>query len=288
MHPLTRTLTLSRRKATKLFLVVLAVACIVGLAMAAEVRNEKVPMDVVPWDLSEPRLEKGDWWEAPHIPINHPYWWTLTDELSPAELKQRLERRVEARRAEVKAGRRRATAQSVVESPVTWSIQGGQEPELFPVWSTFYSFASAHVTDRPREEVVHELVTFGLDPEAAEVIIKAAEETWASDLSQEITEAMLQLRSLRLRAEEQLGPERAKEMWRTNDFALLSEQVGWSQAALRDLVQRSARDWRAESAVPAIVSLRREIGERQWDLFRRYLLVEVASRRAELYTLGDF
>jgi hypothetical protein len=250
---------------------------------AEEATSSQLRMDRVPWELAEPELRGGVWWDAPHIPIDHPYWWTLSPELSPEKLKQRLDKRAEAVEVEVVRERGKATGASVTEPQVRWIVEGRESPELFPAWSVFYSFASGRADRGPVDQVADELMGFGLEPGAVQVILEAARETVlrARELGREPGEAQLQLRDLYLQAEETIGKDRVAVLRSENDFALLSEHVGWSRDALRDLARRARRPWEAEAAVPAIHSIRGKLGEAQWGAFRRYLLEKVATRRAE-------
>lgn len=260
-------------------------SAVVAAAFAAEIRRESVPTDRVPWELSKPRLKKGVWWDAPHIPLDHPYWWTLSEGLSPEQLRHELEKRVAALESEERENVAAAAA-STPEPRIVRIVDGQQTPHLFPLWSIFYSFASGK-TSEGSEEVLRELAAYGIEPSAAESIVEAARETLkrADEVGQQAGSAALQLRSLLRQANEQIGSDRVAELKRTADFALLSEKVGWSESSLEDLARNAYRNWEAEAAVPSILSLRSKIGEQQWRLFRGYLLAEVATRRSDTVIL---
>lgn len=271
----------------KRVLAMIAASALLAVALTAEVSRGDVPMGRVPWEQAEPRLSPWRvWWDEPHIPLDHPFWWTLTDDITPHQLKQRLEGRRVTEEAEFQAKLRRATGEARNEIERSWAIRGAQHPELFPLWSMFDAFAR-NVGEERREKSVQRLVEFGLSPEVAETAVAAAEEVLASDLSREISQAQEQMHQLYERAREQIGREAVEELRRRNDFARLSELVGWSQEALRELALRCRRHWPAEESIPPMVSLRRDIGEVQWELFRRYLLVEVASRSTDSFWLEE-
>lgn len=127
-------------------LAMIAASALLAVALAAEVRRGDVPMDGVPWELAQPRLDKAMWWDAPHIPSDHPYWWTLTDELSPQELREKLAERNAALRQEVQAQmeelKRGAGASSTEKQEVQmWFLRGNEDAKLFPMWHAFASFA---------------------------------------------------------------------------------------------------------------------------------------------------
>lgn len=257
-------------------------------AAAAEVRPRTgVPMDRVPCELAEARLvAPTEWFDAPHIPIDHPYWWTLTDEITPAELRGRLQRRVAAERQRLQAEIERRAAGASTNEPLDldWELRGRETPELFPVWNAFDTLARGHSIRG--DNTLQELVDFGISPEAAHQIVLAAEERWAgNNVMQQIADAQKQYRELRSRAEEKIGMEELVEMMRRNDFARFSELVGWSQGSLHDLVRLAHCNWWAAASVPVLVELREEIGQHQWDIFRRYLLERHASTTAQLYVL---
>ena len=270
----------------KRVLAMIAVSAVVAVPLTAELRREAVPMDRVPWELAEPRLRKGVWWNAPHIPIDHPYWWTLTNDVRPEQLKEELEKHTEALQSEPEPERRGATVQTDRGSRVVRIVDGQQNPQLFPVWSIFFSFANGKAKDDP-EETLRDLRAHGIEASAAESILRSARETLesADEVGRQAGAAALQLRSLLLQTTEKLGSEKVAELRRSGNFALLGEQVGWSESSLHDLARSAYRNWEAAAAVPSIVSLRRTIGERQWDLFRGYLLAEVASRRSDTVIL---
>lgn len=257
-------------------------------AAAAEVRpRTSVPMDRVPCELAEARLiAPTEWFDAPHIPIDHPYWWTLTDEITPAELRGRLQRRVTAERQRLQADIERRAAGGSTNVPLDrdWELRGRETPELFPVFTAFESFALTHY-DWMGENTVQELIGFGISPEAAHQIVIAAEERRASDVMKQIADAQSELRELSSWAEDKIGTEAVWEMRRRNDFAQFSKLVGWSQESLRDLVRLAYCHWWGAASVPVLVELRKALGEEQWDLFRKYLLEKVASTTSQLYVL---
>lgn len=267
--------------------VLLTLLVVGGIALAEiGVRRSDVPMDRLPWELAEPRLTPWRvWWDEPHIPIDHPFWWTLTDEITPAQLKQRLEQRRVKEVSEYQAELKRVTGESSTEPDTTWMLSGSEHPELFSLWKTFDSFAFTHKLKGNEEPTLPKLVDFGISREAAEAIIAAAEERNASDLGVVAGKDQEQMHVLLERAREQIGRQAVEEMRWKNDFARLSGLVGWSQEALRDLALRSRRNWRAEASIPVLVALRQEIGEEQWQLFRRFLLSEVAPHDAEIFWL---
>lgn len=289
----------------KRLLPIVAGLLVVALAIAAEILQEnapkermpvaeeastgihrEVPMDRMPWELAEPRLSPWRvWWDEPHIPPDHPFWWTLTDEITPQQLKQRLEGRRASEEAEFRAKLRRATGEARNELNFMWTLSGREHPELLPLWTTFDVFARN--VGEGRQDESQRLVEFGLSPEVVEAAVAAAEEVLASDLSREIGQAQEQMHQLYERAREQIGPEAVEELRSRNDFARLSELVGWSQDALRELALRARRHWPAEESIPPMVSLRREIGEEQWERFRRFLLVEVAPGIAQGFFLDE-
>lgn len=267
----------------KRMLVVIVASAVAAVALTAELRREDVPMDRLPWQLAEPSLSKPTWWDAPHIPSDHPYWWTLTDDLSPHELREKLQERQAAVRRDARneleklrsAAGKSTTEQEEVE---LWFLRGDRHAELFPAWSVFYSFAVTMVGFDEKDERETELQDFGLSAFAARQIVNSAagvaEE--AEELHREGVVEAQRLRKLLDDVAARLPPERVRQMKASDDVDFLAAASGVAADDVHKLALRVQMDSKAAAAIPAMVSLRAAIGEEQWQLLRRYLLEEVA------------
>lgn len=270
----------------KRMLLVLALSGMVAVVLTADLRRDDVPMDRLPWELAEPSLGKPMWWDAPHIPSDHPYWWTLTEDLSPQELRQKLQERQSAVRQEartelekLKTAAGKSTTQP--EEVDLWFLRGDEHPELFPAWSAFYSFAATMMGFDEKDEREAELKELGLSAFAVRQIVdsaaRVAEE--AEEFHREGVSEAQGLRKLLDDVASRLPAERVRQMKAANDVDFLAAAAGVPVDEVRKLTLRIHRDPVARAAVPAIVSLRAAIGEEQWQLFRRYLLKEVAPHK---------
>lgn len=270
----------------KRVLAMIAASALLTVALPAEVRRGDVPMDRVPWELAQPRITKGVWWDAPHIPSDHPYWWTLTDELSPQELREKLAERHAALRQEARAqlkDLKRATGASSTEEQEVqlWFLSGSEDAKLFPMWSAFEAFTSSMVVHDEKDEREAKLKEFGLSAFAARQVVDFAAQ--ADDESEALyrqngREAQ-RLRKLKEDVASRLPAEQVRQMKDNEDVDFLASAAGVPVEELRALVRRVHRDPFATTAVPALVSLRAAIDEEQWQLFRRYLLEEVAPHK---------
>jgi hypothetical protein len=267
----------------KRVLALLAISTVVAGASTAELRRENVPMDRVPWELAEPSLTKPMWWDAPHIPSDHPYWWTLTDELSPQELRKKLSERQTAvrreARAELEKVKRSAGESSTGREEVeVWFLRGDEHAELFPAWDAFYSFAVTMVGFDEKDKREEELKKFGLSAFASRQIVESAAEVAeeAEEFHREGVREAQRLRKLLDDVAARLPPEQVRQMKAANDVGFLAAATGVEVNEVRKLTLRVQMDSKAAAAVPALVSLRAAIGEEQWKLLRRYLLEEVA------------
>jgi hypothetical protein len=267
----------------KRVLAMIAASALLAVALPAEVRRDDVPMDRVPWELAHPRLTKGVWWNAPHIPSDHPYWWTLTDELSPQELKERLAERHAAIRREAQSRlqdlKRVAGESSTEEQEVQlWFLSGSEDAKLFPMWSAFEAFTSSMVVHDEKDEREVKLKEFGLSAFAARQVVDFAAQADAEseELYRQAGREAQRLRKLKQEVASRLPAEQVRQMKVNEDVDFLASAAGVPVEELRTLVRRVHRDPFATTAVPALVALRAAIGEEQWQLFRRYLLEEVA------------
>lgn len=266
----------------KRLLAVLAASAVVAVSLTAAQRRGEVPMDRLPWELAKPSLTKPMWWDAPHIPSDHPYWWTLTDELSPQELRQKLEeRQAEIRRearAELEKLRSAGDSDGKDAEITLWFISGDVNPELLPAWSAFFAFSASMVGHDEKDEREAELKDFGISAFAARQIVDSAAQVDedAREVFGEGFERAKRLRKLLDDVAARLPKEQVREMRSSNDVDFLAAATGVPVKEVHDLTLRIHRDPAATASVPALVSLRATIGEEQWQLFRRYMLQEVA------------
>lgn len=267
----------------KRVLAMIAASALLTMALPAEVRRGDVPVDRVPWEVAHPRITKAVWWDAPHIPSDHPYWWTLTDELSPQELREKLAERHAAIRREAQSrleDLKGAAGESSTEKQEVqlWFLSGSEDAKLYPMWSAFEAFAVSMMVHDEKDEREAKLKKFGLSAFAARQVVDFAVQ--ADDESEELyrqngREAQ-RLRKLKQDVASRLPAEQVRQMKDNEDVDFLASAAGVPVEELRTLVRRVHRDPGATAAVPALVSLRAAIGEEQWQLFRRYLLEEVA------------
>lgn len=245
----------------------------------AELRRAEVPMDQLPMP-PQPTLKTPHWWEVSYIPLDHPYWWTLADEVKPADLRKRLQERHLALQLEAAEEMRRGSAAQSTEAPqrkTAWVVDGSETPELFAAWDALHAFSSVMVARKTKERQERELVEFGLEPSAAAQIVSIAEQVEAKqiELWQETFRERQRLQKLLREASVRRGAGEARRIREESDVAALASISSMPIDQVREVATVSSRDTTAAATIPMMVQLRSIIGEEQWNLFRRYLFTEV-------------
>ena len=267
----------------KRVLAAIGASAVLVVALAAEVRRD-VPMDRLPD--AEASWRGKDWWERTDIPLDHPYWWTLTDEVTPAELQRRIRDRLLELQLEAAEKLKRAAKAQSTDEPLReteWIVTGSETPELFPVWSVLHSFGSGVTSDARAEEREKALIEFGVHPSAAAEIVGIAaeaarkqEEMWSENWKQ--TRRLLALLD---EVEQTHGREERDRIFKEDDLDSLSTLTRTPLEQVEEMLRIGNRNTEAAATIPLMVSLRRTIGEEQWQLLRRYLLLHQAPRRHE-------
>lgn len=267
----------------KYVLAAIGVSAVLAVVLAAEVRRD-VPLDRLPD--AEASWRGKDWWERTDIPSDHPYWWTLTDEVTPAELQRRIQERLLS--LQLEAGeklKRAAKAQSADEPPTetAWIVTGKETPELFPVWSVLHSFGSGLTSDARAEEKEKELTAFGVHPSAAAEIVGVAAETARkqTELWLEKSKQQRRLFALLDEVERTHGREERDRVFKQDDLERLATLTRTPLEDVKEMLRIGNRDTEAAATIPLMVSLRRTIGEEQWQVLRGYLLLNQAPYRHE-------
>jgi hypothetical protein len=267
----------------KRVLAAIGVSAVLAVVLAAEVRRD-VPMDRLPD--AEASWRGKDWWERTDIPSDHPYWWTLTDDVTPAELQRRIrERLLKLQLEAAEKLKRAAKAQSTDEAPTetAWIVTGKETPELFAVWSVLHSFGSGITSDARAAEKEKALIEFGVHPSAAAEIVGVAAETARkqTELWLETSKQQRRLFALLDEVERTHGRAERDRIFKEDDIDTLASLTGTPLEDVKEMLRIGNRDSEAAATIPLMVSLRRTIGEEQWQLLRRYLLLNQAPYRHE-------
>lgn len=223
-------------------------------------------------------------------PVDSPYWWTLTDQITSQELYDALqsrERNQDRLRQAILEGRYEAVPKNRIDD-LSLFIDGQRTPELYPMWDAFISYAHRFSGARPNYEEIaeQELSEAGISTAGVSQVIALANRAW-SQRQAIIAEVGAEQRRF---AYEILGPAnkaygrgRVAEILKRRDFGRLAQASGYD----RQSVERLHGVWRldpsAQAAVDSVERLRTVLSDSDWELFRQYLRTEVASRLSYSY-----
>lgn len=213
-------------------------------------------------------------WMVPPPSVDSPYWWTLTDEVSPLELRQALVNPSANRQRYLAA----KEADGVVVPPVELGridhfISGQMTPELFPMFDAYITLAFQ--TDRDEKPTRRLLSLYGFYTDDANLVISSLV-NFMHDRNEAVAEAAPRHQELMEIVSRSRVP--LKEAFLRGDVDRVAAATGTS----RDRVAELFPAWNAapaiETALDALSALRQQLSERDWENLRRLLLEEVAPR----------
>jgi hypothetical protein len=231
-------------------------------------------------------------------PVDSPLWWTLTDEVTPAELKQLHSDRslsLERYDAAVEAGLQRPLPErgAYGRECLVFYFNRDLTPELQPMWQAFEWFFAFHTPgEHALEENVQaaprDLRRFGVSPSGVDAILNAASATQVEveslmrDRGPKVQKMTILLRELYddpLRAAAILPEGQFYDAVLGRDYGTVASVVGRPEGEIRALVDSHA-DWDESYALiaEALPRIKAELTEGDWQGLRRYLLeVRVAG-----------
>lgn len=228
-------------------------------------------------------------------PVGSPMWWTLTDQLTPAELKQQLtdpELILERYGDAVAAGDEQPLPKTGVresEEGLIYYVNRKRTPELEPMWAAFRSFGfyvpeeGSKVQDPTARAGLRALVEeYGLSSTGLDTILDVyrSTETAVDELNARLAPARAEMNRLLddlysdpVRAAS--SPPRAKlyESVLQKDYQAVANVVGRTESDIQDAVDSHA-DWNDsyELVAEALPELKQRLSANDWENFRRYLL----------------
>jgi len=221
----------------------------------------------------EPRLYPRVFWEQTGYPDDSPYWWTLSDDVTPAELRSK------ANAAHSRARELARSAASPADREVAVPIlDGSEDPDVFPMWYVFARHALHYGPERA-DAIKHDLVRAGISSSGTAVILQGLREWWSRKgaLHQEVVPAQRRLEELRELTASTRGEEAAQEVWRRNDIQRLARLVDVDVHELHRLASHASRDVAAEAMLPVLRSIHEQITCKDWGLLRGFLRNDAAS-----------
>ena len=220
-------------------------------------------------------------------PADSPLWWTLTDSLSPEELRA-AHRDPQANLERYLKHLDGGWAPSLTEEEtalLSFYVNAQRTPELVPAWYAFHVFSRFRVTREGDEAVSMQLGRHGVSQQGRQSILGTAarhraalEEAISRIGPQQVHFVLLQRRAI-----EQLGSDAqarvtVNEATARRDSAFLARLGGESEERTRELLAAGTTDSIVDQAAETLPLLRKGLSGADWDAFRRYLLAEVASR----------
>lgn len=213
-------------------------------------------------------------WMVPPPPVDSPYWWTLTDEVSPQELRVALTNPAAVRQRYLAAKEAEGVTVPPVElTQIDYFITGRLTPELFPMFDAYITLA-VQTYHEPGEERTRELLAlYAFSPASADKVISSLlnymekRDAAVAEVAPRHQELMEIVRRSRVPL---------KEAFKRGDI----DRVVAATGASRDRVAELFPLWNAapsiETALDSLSSLRQELSEQEWENLRRLLLEEIA------------
>lgn len=242
-------------------------------------------------------------------PVDSPLWWTLTDDLTPAEVKRLYSDRalsLERYDAAVEAGLAPPLPERGKDSRECLQFYVNPEltPELEPMWFPFQTFYALYTPgEHAREEYVEAAPRdlqqkFGVSPSGVDAIMSAAAATQTefdslmADLGPKLQEMTLLLAAVYedpLRAAFVPPEGQVYDAVRQQDYATVSSVVGRPESEIHELVDSHA-DWDVPYALiaEALPGLKAALTDHDWQGFRHYLLETVVARQGSFKEFDAF
>jgi hypothetical protein len=220
-------------------------------------------------------------------PADSPAWWTLTDAVSPAQLRAAyrdreasLERYLKALDAGLAPGMGEEGAKRL-----RFYLNPALTPELEPMWLALDVLSREWLPRVGEQEVARGLARYGISERGRRTLFDALEE-WRGAVEKRIAAiGPLQVRFVKLQwaLHERLGKEsvEAASLQRAiaaGDPETFGSLTGTTTEEARELMAAAKVDPGAETAETALPRLKALLSEEDWSGFGLFLLKEVASR----------
>lgn len=219
-------------------------------------------------------------WTPMPLPPESPYWWTLSDEVTPSQLRRALQDR-DANRARARQNLEDGKEHGLVTEEdihrVSAYLDGGQTPELVPMYIALEAFASRfeHRTNWEKDgpELLHR---YGMSSEGSSRLVAVVHDyrEHRDEIIAEVTPSVVDL--MRILRPLKLGSEKIDSLLVAGEMQELSRLTGKDTSQLARLHRQWKREPLVEAALPRLLELRRELAATDWSAFRAFLLHEVA------------
>lgn len=227
-----------------------------------------------------PSPSAGQWTDDPP-PADSPYWWTLTDDITPEQLRDTLQ----DREAHVERYYQAVEKEPTYRLPehlvahLTIYVKGDLTPELFPLIDTFDAFA-LRFRGRPSwpKHAPEELEEWGISRPGVQTILALAHSHLRrrDQIIDEVKDKQQAFVKILQRADDRLGRKASVAARRARDVEVFARVSGLGRARVAELMEAWLRDPAEEAAIEHIQLVRQELSEKDWELFRSYLYRDVA------------
>jgi len=210
------------------------------------------------------------------------YWWTLTDEITPDELRAELQSREKSRerlRAAIEAGLHREVPEERI-AELGFFIEGGLTPQLVPLWEAFDSWASPLDYLPGWEETLRQhLVDCQLSEGGAAQVMAVSHDhnlRTAKIMDRLGTRASRFFAEVLRPARERLGRAGGNAAVKDREYGRLAAIAGKRAAEVEELHEAWNTDPAAEAALESIKELRQILSDSDWNGLRACLLMTTA------------
>ena len=226
-------------------------------------------------------------WPAKYPPESTPYWWTLTPELKPQELRRILLDKKEHQRRYAKLA-----DEGKVESvpadqlaALTYFVDGNFDPHLFRLSEAFDAFTE-HLQHRPenwaKEARGRMSTSYAISGSAIETLFDAAQTKLEEEDSLVAATRDLQIEFVEIlkQAKGKLDREDYRATLRAQNLKKLAHISGRPVKEVKKLAAAWERDVVEEVCLETLTTLKNTLSADDWSGFRSYLLHEIAPRMA--------
>ncbi len=220
-------------------------------------------------------------------PVDSPLWWTLTDEITPGQLRATYRdpmAQVDRYQAAMKAGLAAQNFNEEQLKSVKFYYNTRLDPELTPMWLAFEAFAGAHLHFRGAAHATDALTNFGFGRTAVTTILlfgtREFDESQA--IVQEVGPASLEFQEMERKAIRGRGGDRVavktiERAAKEGDLDMLQQSTGVSRDHLAELRAAWMRNPVTETAAKLLPELREQLNGDDWQRLRRFLLEHVVA-----------
>jgi len=206
------------------------------------------------------------------------YWWTLTDEITPEQLRTELQSRERSRerlRAAIEAGLHREVPEARF-AELGFFIQGRLTPQLVPMWEAFNTWAARLDYVPGWEDTLRRHAgECGLSASGAGQVMSVSRDhnLRTARIMDRLGDKASRFFAEVLRpAQERLGRAEGSRVAKNRDYGRLAAIAGKRAAEVADLHQAWSTDPAAEASLESIQELREILSDADWTALRACLL----------------